>query len=504
MFGIRTPPPSKALNVTVDIDRKSPAQTQKASPSMAGTSETATTSKVRRSIGEWETGKAATASTSRSTEAKPKLANSPKKAPAPATSKPKPKTGLASDSKAMAQKSSAEAAERSPMAKVKYADRLAEAKACLTKAKVNLGSAKNLKTEIKIEVTIAIDRLYQLVKEGESVKGKGSKEVTKEPEEEKEKEKGKENREREESMLLEKMAKHAQLIEESNERMEKLKEAIERHQEVQERLTYASVTAGSPKQPPENIAMHSIIISSKDDHETGDQVYERIRKVVNAAEEGTKIDKIRKAKDRKIIVGCQNEEELRKVKKRIAEGEGQLNIEDIKNKDPLVILYGVLQCHTDEDIIKAIRTQNGHLLKGVSGEDDRMEVRFRRKARNPLISHVVIKVSPRLWQCLTNAGTVYIDVQRIRVADQSPLVQCSRCLGYGHGRRFCTEAVDVCSHCGGAHLKPECPDWLSEATPSCVNCVKNKAVKIDHGAFSNECPVRRKWEALARSTVAYC
>ncbi|GBP83806.1 hypothetical protein EVAR_56989_1 [Eumeta japonica] len=40
-------------------------------------------------------------------------------------------------------------------------------------------------------------------------------------------------------------------------------------------------------------------------------------------------------------------------------------------------------------------------------------------------------------------------LQRRPVWDQSPLAQCSHCLGYGHSRRFCKEASEKCAHCVG-------------------------------------------------------
>ncbi|KPI91425.1 hypothetical protein RR46_14929 [Papilio xuthus] len=42
----------------------------------------------------------------------------------------------------------------------KYATKLAEARACVTKAKINLGLSRNTKTEIKEAVTQAVERLY--------------------------------------------------------------------------------------------------------------------------------------------------------------------------------------------------------------------------------------------------------------------------------------------------------------------------------------------------------
>ncbi|CAH2097193.1 unnamed protein product [Euphydryas editha] len=101
---------------------------------------------------------------------------------------------------------------------------------------------------------------------------------------------------------------------------------------------------------------------------------------------------------------------------------------------------------------------------------------------------------------MTEAGNV--DLKRLRAEDQSPLVQCTRCLGYGHGKKYCKEKTDLCSHCGGQHLSSRCAKRQEGAPPTCKNCSNAKLDKIDHNAFSESCIIRRK--CLARSTVEYC
>ncbi|KAJ8729094.1 hypothetical protein PYW07_006790 [Mythimna separata] len=134
----------------------------------------------------------------------------------------------------------------------------------------------------------------------------------------------------------------------------------------------------------------------------------------------------------------------------------------------------------------------------------RARVRYRRRVRNPHECHVVLSVSPQGWQKLTDAGRVHVDLQRVQVLDQSPLVQCIRCLRYGHSRKACTEPADLCTHCGGTHLRADCPSRLAEERPACRNCRLASLPGDDHDALDNVCPTRAKWEALARSSVAYC
>ncbi|KAL0809147.1 hypothetical protein ABMA28_011382 [Loxostege sticticalis] len=383
----------------------------------------------------------------------------------------------------------------------------------LTKAKLHLKNSKNIKTDIKVEVTQSLERLYQLVKEAELEKKQDKKahpnveiDLTMEPRKESieeiemEKERVRIGRE-----LIERMLEHSKEIEENRKEMEKLKDVIEKDQKLREKMTYASVAAAAPRtQTPEHAALHSVVITSSNEMETGEQIIDRVRGVVRAREEGFQIDRIRKGKDRKIILGCRTRAEMDRVREKLGKEGQNLRVEDIPNKDPLVVLRDLLSYNENEDVLKGLRAQNRALFEGVSVEDDRIEVKYRKKTRNPLTSHVVLKVSPVLWTRLTGAGVVHVDLQRIRVLDQSPLIQCSRCLHYGHGKRFCRETVDVCSHCAGPHLGSECADRQAGKPPTCVNCQSAKMDRADHNAFSSDCPVRRRWEALARSAVQYC
>ncbi|KAJ2953979.1 hypothetical protein O0L34_g2193 [Tuta absoluta] len=254
------------------------------------------------------------------------------------------------------------------------------------------------------------------------------------------------------------------------------------------------------RRPP----LHSVVVSSSNEKDTSGEVITKLRTAIDARNKGVRIDRLRKARDQKVIIGCSNKEDLAKLKHTI-EGSGEdLKVEEVKNKDPLVILKGVMNYNTDENVLTSLSNQNNHLLGDIKAEDWRIVVKYRRKTRNPHASHVILQVSPQIWQRLTEAGRVHVDIQRIPVADQSPLVQCTRCLAYGHGRKFCKESIDTCSHCGGPHLRANCEDWISNAAPSCCNCVRASLEKTEHNALDSECPTRKRWETLARSSVAYC
>lgn len=376
----------------------------------------------------------------------------------------------------------------------KYKSRTSEAKACLLKAKAQIDRSRNLKTDIKAEVIEAVERLYTLVKEAEGAKPQ-TKQTHPTP--------AQTISQTNSDILAAKIEEHTRQLQESNQKMEELREELIKQRNQVENATYAHVVKQNSSPTTERETLHSIAVTSINDTETGEEVLDRVRKAVDAKEGWVTVQRVRKAKDRKIIMGLKTKEEQNKVKERL-EKSGHLLVEEIKNKDPLLVLRDVLSANTDDDVLRALRNQNRNIFDGLNKEEDRVTIKYRRRARNPHTGHIVVSVSPKIWSKATEAGALHIDLQRVRVADQSPLVQCSRCLAFGHGKRFCKESVDLCSHCGGPHLRAQCTEWLANAAPNCRNCRNAKMDKTEHNAFSGECPTRKKWDMLARAAVAYC
>lgn len=436
---------------------------------------------VRKSIGEWEATRPDA----------PQASTHMTKAAQPCPARIRQKPAQSQESKTTARRASNEVTT-SPPKQIKYVDKTAEARACLQKAKLHLSNSKNLKTDIRNEVTQAIDRLYNIVKELEKEKnGKMGNET------------GKTSKERKETVeqsdLQVKMEEHTRMLRENSRKIDELRVVIE------DKMTYANVTATKVgKRSPERSAFHSLVVTSEKETDTGETVLNKVREAIDAKQGWVKVSRVRKAKDCKIIMSCDSKEEREKVRNRLATAGKHLIVEDVKNKDPLIILKDVLLVNSDEDVLKAMRNQNRAIFRDLDEEENRIAIKYRRKARNPHTGHIVVSTSPKIWRRAVDAGALHIDLQLIRVADQSPLVQCSRCLSYGHSKRFCKETVDLCGHCGGPHLRANCPEWLAGTAPVCRNCTKAELGRTDHDAFGQECPIRKRWDLLARSAIAYC
>ncbi|CAG9783594.1 unnamed protein product [Diatraea saccharalis] len=259
--------------------------------------------------------------------------------------------------------------------------------------------------------------------------------------------------------------------------------------------TYANITK---RHIPETI--HSIVLQSENKNDTAEDLIQKTNKILDPKTGDIKIDKIRKIKDQKIIIGCKQEKEINKIKEKLENSKG-ISVEKIENKNPLILIKEVQYRMQDEELIQLIINQNKEYFK--KEEDKEIKIKFKKKAINQERSHAVMQVKPDVWRAMTEAGRVYIGMERLKVEDQSPLIQCTKCLGFGHGKKFCQESASRCSHCGDPHLRANCPERKAGRPPRCCNCTHAGIENEEHNAFSKECRVREKWEYLARTTTAY-
>ncbi|CAK1549484.1 unnamed protein product [Leptosia nina] len=305
-----------------------------------------------------------------------------------------------------------------------YKSRETEIRGIFQKINIKLDSAKNLRTDIKVEVKAATKRLQEIVKDLLNERKDQTKDYpnpTRRKEEEEKKEKAKEQTEiegKEVRNIINKIEEQKKLIEEGNREIQEikkiikeqrkeeettrreLKESIEESSRVTSELrSYASVVATgirpgdrerAPSQNNQAAAKHAIIITSNGT-ETSGEIIERIRTTVNAKTTGVRVDRIRKARDQKVVLGCETEEELERVKERL-KLDSKLRVEKAVNKDPLVILRDVLCVNTDEEIITALKLQNKNLMSEMEKEEEeRISIRYRRKTRNPHTNHIILQ-----------------------------------------------------------------------------------------------------------------
>ncbi|GBP39700.1 hypothetical protein EVAR_25524_1 [Eumeta japonica] len=190
---------------------------------------------------------------------------------------------------------------------------------------------------------------------------------------------------------------------------------------------------------------------SRENH-TVEQVVTKLLSVVDKREMGVAVDRLKKTRNQKVVVSCSSSEDAEKIEERLKMRGADLTISKPEKRLATMVIRDVLRVNTDEDVVKSLRTQNRHITEGFDWDKESVKVCRRRRARNDLECHPVLEVTPELYKRLIKAGYIYVGLQRRPDWDQSPLVQCSRCLGFGCGKQYYMDVSDKCAHCGEGTL----------------------------------------------------
>ncbi|CAG4958942.1 unnamed protein product [Parnassius apollo] len=101
---------------------------------------------------------------------------------------------------------------------------------------------------------------------------------------------------------------------------------------------------------------------------------------------------------------------MKKFQEIIEIREDGLIVASMKNKNPLVILKDVFVESEDDDIIKALYAQNKDIFVGLPEGDTEMVIKYKKRTRNPKTVHIILQVKPNVWQRMTEAGALYLDL----------------------------------------------------------------------------------------------
>lgn len=103
----------------------------------------------------------------------------------------------------------------------------------------------------------------------------------------------------------------------------------------------------------------------------------------------------------------------------------------------------------------------------------------------------VIEVPPGIRSFLLKEGLVFINYSVCRISDYIRVLQCFKCLAFGHFAAKCRFAP-LCGHCAGGHETKACP--RDDADSVCGNCKRWTSLEAQrHSALdSRYCPILRK------------
>ncbi|CAK1579805.1 unnamed protein product [Parnassius mnemosyne] len=180
-----------------------------------------------------------------------------------------------------------------------------------------------------------------------------------------------------------------------------------------------------------------------------------------------------------------------------------MTVQKLPTKNPLLRLIGVAMDLSNNKIEEAVIKQNGSLLKDISTSQTHIKVVRRVKGRTGSLNNIIVEVSPQVWSRLKDQR-IRLGFQIVPSVDQSPLIQCYRCLGFSHRASECKADTVICAYCAEPHDTRDCRN--KNEAPKCTNCINKKANDwaCAHPAYSSECPEWQRWDRIARSFTSYC
>lgn len=158
--------------------------------------------------------------------------------------------------------------------------------------------------------------------------------------------------------------------------------------------------------------------------------------------------------------------------------------------NPRIIVHGIPVEYTKEEIAESIIELN---LPDFKQEDIKVISMYPQREKKH--RSCIVEVTPECRKALEKSQSIYIKWLSCRFADHISVLQCFKCLKFGHRATDCKNTAK-CSTCAGDHKFEDCD---SRETTCCVNCQVAKMQNVNHSAFGkSKCPLlRRKIERKA-------
>lgn len=173
-----------------------------------------------------------------------------------------------------------------------------------------------------------------------------------------------------------------------------------------------------------------------------------------------------------------------------------LEVKEDEKLDPRIIVHGIPVEYTKEEILQSFVELN---LPEHHLQDAKIVSLF--PARDKTHRSCIIEIKPSCRKVLQNLSRVYIKWLSCRFADHISVLQCFKCLKFGHKAAACKNSVH-CSHCAGDHDSSKCS--TDDRVPRCYNCVSAKISNVSHEAFDKtKCSLLRSRLERKSSRVNY-
>ena len=269
--------------------------------------------------------------------------------------------------------------------------------------------------------------------------------------------------------------------------------------------SYAAAVSSGPRRPKIKtpVSRPAIVIkSAADDVKSSKDVVQEFRKSVTFQDVSFGPARVQPVSNGAVRVEFDDVQQRDAALRKVSDVR-RLKAEPAKQRRPLLILKGISRDVREDDVVGLIGRQN----PGLQLADGDVRKRFVRRNRKDDLYNVVLEVSAGVRVRMLESGRLAVDHQRVHVSDFSSVVQCYKCLGFGHTRAKCTSDVQRCSHCSSeGHDFASCPDKADDSKLKCHNCATSgrRTSDVQHSATSaKKCPHFKAMEKRIQARTDY-
>lgn len=210
------------------------------------------------------------------------------------------------------------------------------------------------------------------------------------------------------------------------------------------------------------------------------------RRIIRPAEYNLKVNGMRAMHNNKGVRIEAMTGDITRIKESSELEKAGLEVKQIEKMKPRIILHDVPLNMTKEEIKSDIIALNLDQLKDT---DVDVVYTFPPKKERDVVS-CVVEVSPQIRAKLLGNSHVYINYSACRLEDYVRVLQCYKCLAFGHISKQCTASA-LCGHCAGPHEMRTCQRKSNVA--ACGNCKRWRQEELAHSALDGKnCPILLK------------
>lgn len=262
-------------------------------------------------------------------------------------------------------------------------------------------------------------------------------------------------------------------------------------------------------QPDTSRFRHALTVCEKNNPTSSANTLQAWRDSVSFVDTNFSPANIKYVSNNKIRVEFDKPEHIEITLNKIISPQCKITAEPAKTLQPMVILKGVPKSVTQEELVDIITKQNDCISKNLSNESD-LIYKFSLGNRNANLYNAVIQASQPVWRTIIANQSVNLNHNRIHVENYIPILQCFKCLQFGHTKKRCTNQTTICSHCSStSHTYKDCAFKSNPQETRCHNCsefnhkhnITNK--NIAHSATSAYCPRHIQTKRKVQTKINY-